>query len=331
MKFRNMVTVLDVDDILGGGKKAVARALNLLEEKGSSCYERNKALIDRLSRKARPERYVVGITGPPGVGKSTLVSRLVREYRSRGKTVGVIAVDPSSKRSGGALLGDRARISHDPDDEGIFIRSMATGSHMGGLAWRTRHCLTVLEAVYDVIVLETVGVGQSETEIDQVADSVAYIVQPGSGDILQFMKAGIMEIPHVIVVNKADQKVLAARAQSDLMVAKAYSQSALDGWELKVVMTSALEGWGQKELVDIIEDHRGFLTERGILEERRRQKRIGWVRMLFKERFGDFGLEVLGGEGNVDSLIARSDILNPLGSVEMLVEKVLRSKDLNHE
>ena len=317
-------------DVLRGEKRAIAGTLNLLEERGSSCFQRNKELIDKLSRNARSGRHVVGITGPPGVGKSTLVSRLVREYRSRGKTVGVIAVDASSKRSGGALLGDRARIAHDPDDEGLFIRSMATGSHLGGLAWRTRHCLTVFEAVYDIIIIETVGVGQSETEIDQVADTVAFIAQPGSGDVLQFIKAGIMEIPHVIVVNKSDQKALAARAKSDLMVAKAYSQSVLEGWELKIVMTSALEGWGQKELVDILEGHLGFLTERSMLEKLRRQNRIEWVSALFEKRFGDFGLEVLGGEENVRSLIERSDILNPLESVDMLAEKVLRSKDLNH-
>jgi putative protein kinase ArgK-like GTPase of G3E family len=139
-----------------------------------------------------------------------------------------------------------------------------------------------------------------------------------------------MEIPHVIAVNKSDQKALAARAKSDLMVAKAYSQSALEGWELKIVMTSALEGWGQKELVDILEGHLGFLTERGILEKLRHQNRIEWVSALFKKRFGDFGLEVLGGEENVRSLIERSDILNPLETVDILAEKVLRSKDLNH-
>lgn len=322
---------LGFGDLLRGEKREIAGTLNILEERGPSCFQRNKELIDRLSRNARSGRHVVGITGPPGVGKSTLLSRLVREYRSRGKTVGVIAVDPSSKRSGGALLGDRGRITHDPDDEGLFIRSMAAGLHLGGLASRTRHCLTVFEAVYDVIIIETVGVGQSETEIDQVADTVAFIAQPGSGDVLQFIKAGIMEIPHVIVVNKADQKVLAARAQSDLMVAGAYSQSILEGWELKIVMTSALEGWGQKELVDLLEGHLGFLMEKGILEKLRRQNRIAWVAALFKKRFGEFGLEILGGEEHVRRLIEHSDLLNPLACVDMLAEKVLRSKKLNRE
>ena len=312
----------NIEDVFRGEKKAVAHALNLLEDRRPASLEQNKALIEKLSNNARPSRHVIGITGPPGVGKSSLMTHIIREYRSRGKTVGVITVDPSSQRSGGALLGDRARIVHDPNDDGVFLRSMAAGSHMGGLAWRTRHCLTVFEAVYDIIIIETVGVGQSETEIDQVAGTVAFIVQPGSGDILQFMKAGIMEIPHVLVVNKADQKALAARARNDLMVARTYSQSALEGWELQLVMTSALEGWGHKELIDVLERHNMFLSEKGILETFRRRKRIEWVIMLFRERFGAFGFEVLGGEEKVRKMIARGDINNPLERLQALEKRV---------
>ncbi len=315
----------ETKSVTNGEKSAIARVLNLLEEKSASCFERNKELIDELSRNAKPERHIIGITGPPGAGKSTLVSRLVKEYRSRGKTVGVIAVDPSSRRSGGALLGDRARIAYDPRDRGVFIRSMAAGSHVGGLARRTRHCLTVFEAVYDIVIIETVGVGQSETEVGQIADTVAFIAQPGSGDVLQFIKAGIMEIPHVIVVNKADQKALAVKAHNDLMIAKAYSPPALEGWELEIVMASALEGWGQKELVDILEGHLEFLYARGILEELRRQHRVEWINILFRERFGSFGLEVLGGEEHVRSLIERSNILNPLEGLQMLEKRVFET------
>jgi len=318
-----------IGNVLRGDKRSIAEVLNLLEERGAACFERNKELIGRLSGSARPERHVIGITGPPGSGKSTLLSRLVGEYRARGKTVGVIAVDPSSRRSGGALLGDRARIAHDSDDQGLFIRSMAAGRHLGGLAWKTRHCLTVFEAVFDIVILETVGVGQSETEVGQVADTVAFVAQPGSGDVLQFIKAGIMEIPHVIVVNKADQKALAAKAHGDLMIAKAYSQSALGGWELNIVKTSAMEGWGHKELVDILEGHRRFLDEYGMLEDLRQRNRREWIYMLFKERFGDFGLEVLGGEMNVRRFIEHSDTINPLESLEILAEKVLPAKDFN--
>lgn len=317
---------MDVDDVLSGEKRAIAHVLNLLEERGPSCFDRNKALIGLLGCHARPGRHVVGITGPPGSGKSTLMSRLISEYRRRGKTVGVIAVDPSSRRSGGALLGDRARISHDSSDAGVFIRSMAAGTHLGGLAWKTRHCLTVFEAVYDIIILETVGVGQSETEVGHVADTVAFVAQPGSGDLLQFIKAGIMEIPHVIVVNKADQKALATRALSDLMIAKAFSQSALDGWELQIVKTSAMEGWGHGELVDFLETHQQFLMDHGLLGDLRRRNRIEWIRMLFKERFGDYGMEVLGGEAAVQHLIAFSDTTNPLDTLELLEKKVLSAK-----
>lgn len=314
---------IDIERVLQGDKRFIAGVLNMLEERGASCFERNKELIGLLGSHARPGRHVVGITGPPGSGKSTLMSRLISEYRLRGKTVGVIAVDPSSRRSGGALLGDRARIMHESSDEGLFIRSMAAGMHLGGLAWKTRHCLTVFEAVYDIIILETVGVGQSETEVGHVADSVAFVAQPGSGDLLQFIKAGIMEIPHVIVINKADQKALATRAMSDLMIAKAFSQSALDGWELQIIMTSAMEGWGQKELVDFLEAHQQFLIDNGLLGELRRRNRVEWIRMLFKERFGDYGMEVLGGEASVQRLIASSDTTNPLDSLEMLAKKVL--------
>lgn len=293
-------------------KKAIAETLNCLENRHGSRRDAVAGIIEELSLMARPERHVIGITGPPGVGKSTMMSRIVQEYRSSGRTVGVISVDPSSRVTGGALLGDRARIAYDPSDEGIFIRSMAAGTHLGGLAERTRYCLVVFEAVYDVIVIETVGVGQSETEIDLVADTVSFVVQPGSGDVLQFMKAGIMEIPHVVVVNKADQKMLAARARQDLMVARAYSQSLMNGWQLDVVMMSALEGWGHHELVGAFDRHRLHLVETGFLERRRRNSRIEWIMQLARERFGSFGIERLGGEEEVRNAVLRqSNVSNP--------------------
>ena len=148
--------------------------------------------------------HVVGVTGPPGVGKSTLLSALLREWRGRGRSVAVLAVDPSSKRSGGALLGDRARIEHDPADRDVFIRSMAAGERLGGLAPATRAAAQALANAFDVVVIETVGVGQSETDVAEAADTVAVVVQPGCGDALQFLKAGIMEVPDVLVVTKAD-------------------------------------------------------------------------------------------------------------------------------
>ena len=153
------------------------------------------------------------------MGKSTLLSALLREWRARGRTVAVLAVDPSSKRSGGALLGDRARIEHDPADRDVFIRSMAAGERLGGLAPATRAAAQALANAFDVVVIETVGVGQSETDVAEAADTVAVIVQPGSGDALQFLKAGIMEVPDVLVVTKADLGAPARRAEQDLRAA----------------------------------------------------------------------------------------------------------------
>ncbi len=185
--------------LAAGDRSAAPAALNLLETRTA------RAEAARLvSAAGEGGGHVVGVTGPPGVGKSTLLSALLREWRSRGRAVAVLAVDPSSKRSGGALLGDRARIEHDPADRDVFIRSMAAGERLGGLAPATRAAAQALSAAFDIVVIETVGVGQSETDVAEAAQTVVVVVQPGSGDALQFLKAGIMEVPDVLVVTKAD-------------------------------------------------------------------------------------------------------------------------------
>ncbi len=203
-----------------GDLSAAPAALNLLENRnrrdeiGALLAEVAPA---RLGGEARA--HVVGVTGPPGAGKSTLLSALARAWRAGGRTVAVLAVDPTSKRSGGALLGDRMRIDADPGDRGLFIRSTAAGERLGGLAPGTRTAAQALAAAFDVVVIETVGVGQSETEVAEAADTVAVVVQPGSGDVLQFLKAGIMEVPDVLVVTKADLGQVAQRARRDLHAA----------------------------------------------------------------------------------------------------------------
>ncbi|MFO7964917.1 MAG: methylmalonyl Co-A mutase-associated GTPase MeaB [Desulfobacterales bacterium] len=312
-----MNTAIDISDIRSGNKMAVARGLNLLENARPEAHGAAADLIEELSQHARESRHVIGITGPPGVGKSTLISRIIREYRSRGDTIGVISVDPSSKRSGGALLGDRARITYEPGDAGTFIRSMAAGGHLGGLAWRTRHCLTLFEAAFDVVVIETVGVGQSETEIEEVVDTVVFVVQPGSGDSLQFMKAGIMEIPHILVVNKSDQEELARKAVGDLKSVGAFGSRDRCGWVPRVITTSALNGWGQSELVSAMADHYRFLKT-GDLAGRRRQNRIFWIYLMYKERFGRFGVETLGGQARISDIIEGSDVGNPFDGLRKL-------------
>src|SRR5919199_2922585 len=189
-----------------GDRSAAPAALNLIEDRSPPGREQAAALLAEVSPSAlggEAPAHLIGVTGPPGAGKSSLLSALVDEWRGRGKTVAVLAVDPSSKRSGGALLGDRARIEHDPHDDGVLIRSTAAGTRLGGLAAPTREAAQALAAAYDMVVVETVGVGQSETDVEEVADTVVVVVQPASGDVLQFLKAGIMEGPDVLVVNKA--------------------------------------------------------------------------------------------------------------------------------
>ncbi len=198
---------------------AAPAALNLLESATTADREQAAALLREVSPQAlggEAPGHVIGITGPPGAGKSTLLSALLHAWRAQDRTVAMLAVDPSSRRSGGALLGDRARIEFDAADRGVLIRSTAAGERLGGLAWPTRAAAHALAAAFDVVVVETVGVGQAETEIVDVADTVAVVVQPGSGDALQFLKSGIMEIPDVLVVTKADLGQLAVRTRRDL-------------------------------------------------------------------------------------------------------------------
>ncbi len=203
--------------VLARERVAVAEALNLTEDRRAPSRAALADLLARLRVSGAMDRaHRIGITGPPGVGKSTLVSALVREIRrgAQAPTVGVLAVDPSSIRSGGALLGDRMRIAPDPGDAGVFVRSLATAGEMGGLARSVPLAVLVLSAAFDVTLVETVGIGQTETDVGNVVDGVAFVVQPGSGDALQFLKAGIMEVPDVLVVNKADQTELARRAMA---------------------------------------------------------------------------------------------------------------------
>jgi LAO/AO transport system kinase len=233
------------------------------------------------------------------VGKSTLIGALIRDYRSRGKTIGVIAVDPSSRRSGGSLLGDRARITFDPNDEAVFIRSTAAGGRLGGLAPATRAAAHALAAAFDIVVIETVGVGQSETEVAEVADTVAVIVQPGSGDVLQFLKSGIMEIPDVLVVTKADLGDIALRARRDLSAA----MRSL-GERTKVVAVSSIAPVsGIDELVAALDEHRSGLD----LAARRTAARRASALADFAAEHGERGVRELGGRRAAVDFLATQD------------------------
>ena len=288
-------------------KLAVAAALNLIEDRRRDAIPRIEALLAALGAARDPEfGHRVGLTGPPGVGKSTLTAALAREYRARSLSVGVLAVDPSSVRSGGALLGDRARMAFDPEDAGIFVRSLATAGEAGGLAQAANAGVEVLAAAYDRVLVETTGVGQSETDVEHVVDTVCLVIQPGSGDVLQFIKAGIMEIPDVIVVNKGDHGRLARRAAADLAGALDRLRSVGmgdegDSFKRPVLVTSARDLQGIVELVEALEGHRASLAGTA-LRERRARGELAWARALFARRYGEHGVVTLGGR---DALGAR--------------------------
>lgn len=277
-----------LQDIRAGGKLALARALARLEQ-APYAEDTLDLLSAAWSAKEAQACHVIGLTGPPGVGKSTLTNALIKTWRSNGKRVCVIAVDPSSKQSGGALLGDRTRIITDPEDPDIFVRSMAARDRLGGLAALTASAVALVRALFDIVLVETVGVGQSETEIADLADTVVFCIQPGSGDSLQFMKAGIMEIPDILVVTKADMGKNAERALSDVKGAITLSTDNASA----LVLVSAQSGTGLDQLCAAVDERWQDLTAgQGLAVHRRAQDQTN-VRIAIQERFGRQGVAVL--------------------------------------
>jgi LAO/AO transport system kinase len=277
--------------------------LNLVESRVSGAREQTRELLAAVAPGAlgtEAPAEIVAITGPPGVGKSSLLSRLVAEWRSRGRSVAVLAVDPSSRRSGGALLGDRARIERDPADAAVFIRSTAAAGRLGGLAPATRAAAEALAVAFDVVVIETVGVGQSETEVAEVADTVVVVVQPGAGDVLQFLKSGIMEIPDVLVVTKADLGPVADRTRADLRAA-VRSLGAADTEILAVSSIPPASGIG--ELVNALARHRDSLD----IIRRRVASRRTHALADFTAEHGERGLRALGGRREAERWLAEQD------------------------
>ena len=281
-----------LDALRTGGKAALARALAQLESAPDA--PATVALLDAAY--AEPQAHVVGMTGPPGVGKSTLMNALIGNWRGRERRVACIAVDPSSRRSGGALLGDRTRLSTDPEDQGIFVRSMAARDRLGGLAGLTVSSMVLMRALYDVVLIETVGVGQSETDVVGVADTVLFCVQPGSGDSLQFMKAGIAEIPHVVVVTKADMEKEARRARADVLGALSLGGAGDEsgGWEVPVLMVSSARRDGIDGLVEAIDGHAAFLNGENRLAAIRHTQAQAWLEEAVRERWGREGIRRAG-------------------------------------
>ncbi len=268
----------DLAELRSGGKPALAAALALVEERPGS--EAAVRLLEQAYR--APLGLVIGLTGPPGVGKSTLINDLIRRWRGKALRVGVIAVDPSSQRTGGALLGDRIRMRTDPHDDSVFVRSLAARGRLGGLAELTYPAVVLMRALFDRVLVESVGVGQSEAEISNVADRVVLCVQPGSGNSLQFMKAGIMEIPDIAVVTKADTGAAASRALADLKG----GLSLAAGSAIPCIAVSAATGEGMGAFVAELARQ----IETAALLARRHAQAESWLRAAIGHRFGEEGL-----------------------------------------
>ncbi len=258
-----------------GQPRAVARLISLVEDESPLLREVMTALTPHLGG-----AHVIGITGAPGVGKSTSTSALISVLRARGKRVAVLAVDPSSPFSGGALLGDRVRMGEHATDPGVYIRSMASRGHLGGLAWTTPQALAVLDAAgFDVVLVETVGVGQSEVEIVGAADTTVVLLAPGLGDGIQAAKAGILEIGDLYVVNKADRPE-AQNVRRDLFHMLSLTERREGAWKPPVLATSAQNGTGVEEVVDALESHLAWARESGALHRRRVARARGEVESL---------------------------------------------------
>ncbi|MBY8977582.1 methylmalonyl Co-A mutase-associated GTPase MeaB [Rhodobacteraceae bacterium NNCM2] len=275
----------NLQELKSGGKVALARALTALEARAEDADV--AALLDAAL--LAPRGIVLGLTGPPGVGKSTLIDALIGEIRSRGRTLGVIAVDPSSRRSRGALLGDRTRFRIDPEDDGVFVRSMAARERLGGVADITFPASVLMRALFDVVIVETVGVGQSEYSIADQADLVVLCAQPGSGDALQFMKAGVMEVPDLILVTKGDMESLARRTVTDLRGALSLVAGGVAATE--ILRCSAAKGEGLGEIVDWVDAR---IRQTGAdAPARRRAQALRWAEDHLADRFGQEGLAAL--------------------------------------
>ncbi|SDJ76595.1 methylmalonyl Co-A mutase-associated GTPase MeaB [Streptomyces indicus] len=299
-----------------GRPRAVARLISLVEGASPQLREVMAALAPLTGH-----AYVVGLTGSPGVGKSTSTSALVTAYRRAGKRVGVLAVDPSSPFSGGALLGDRIRMADHASDPGVYIRSMATRGHLGGLAWAAPQAIRVLDAAgCDVVLVETVGVGQSEVEIASQADTSVVLLAPGMGDGIQAAKAGILEIGDVYVVNKADRDGADATVRElNHMLGLGESRGPGD-WRPPIVKTVASRAEGVDEVVEALEKHRAWMEERGVLAERRTARAAREVETIavtaLRERIAD-----LRGDQRLSALADRvaSGALDPYAAADELV------------
>jgi GTPase len=305
-----------VAGVRAGERRALARAISLVEDGDARAYPLVREVYPETGRAA-----IVGVTGPPGVGKSSLIGALVRRIREAARTVGVVSVDPSSPFSRGALLGDRIRLADHFLDPGVYIRSMGTRGHLGGLAEATLQAVLLLDAAgKDVVFVETVGAGQSEVEVTGIADTVVLVLMPGSGDSVQALKAGIMEIPDVIAINKMEHpaaKTMLNEVRSIVALADPDQRPA-------VLLTEALTGENVVELWAAVEEHRATLEADGRLEERRRKNLAAEVFAVASSRASAHLRAAVVEDAGLRAVLAQVECreLDPLSAVQRILEEV---------
>lgn len=321
-----MINMIDdlIERMFKGDKRATARLITLVENDEEKAREIVKKIYSKTGR-----AYIIGITGPPGSGKSTLVDKLIKKARDEGNIVGVIAIDPTSPFTGGALLGDRIRMQRHSTDPGVFIRSMATRGSLGGLAKATNDAIKILDAYgCDVIFVETVGVGQIEVDIVKTADTVVLVTVPGLGDDIQAIKAGLMEIADIFVVNKADKEgAEATMFELELMLDLEKDKWQKSGWRPPVVSTIAFTNKGVDELWGAINEHREFLLNSGKIEEKRKFRVGEEIKAIVSskiarkigEKMGEDDIAVL------IEMIAKREI-DPYSAADLVLEKALGVK-----
>lgn len=311
-----------VSGVLAGNKRSIAKAITAIED----CTDQSPELIARLFPHTG-KAHVIGLTGAGGAGKSTLIEKIIRQYRGRGKTVGVVAVDPTSPFSGGAFLGDRIRMQELSTDEGVFIRSMASRNYLGGIARATKDAVKVLDAAgKNIVIVETVGAGQSEVEIIKVAQTIVVVHAPGLGDEIQAIKAGIMEIADIFVVNKADREN-ANKAVMDIQSGLQLN-SKHAAWKPPVLKTTATTGEGIRELVDKIEEHRCFLEDNvecrtALRKNRAEEEFIEAIR----EKAADAVVNELRRKGKLDELLQKilEKKIDPATAAQKVLKETLEN------
>jgi LAO/AO transport system kinase len=311
-----------------GERAALAEALNLLDDRRPPSRVKAAEFLCKLQDKKNSLRgHLIGMTGPPGAGKSTLTAALIDLWRQRGLRVGVLAVDPSSPISGGALLGDRLRMKTSAEDDGVFIRSLACRGEFGGLSAEVWPMSLVMLAAFDVVMIETVGVGQREIDISRMCDTTCFVAQPGSGDSVQFLKAGILEVPHVLVVNKEDMGAVARRTLSEM--GTALGRAHTDGnWEVPVLSASATAGTGIDNLAEALSQHREVLGVGDELQAHRQRYQAHWILKRLQDEFGSHGIAQLGGEAALLQQLAAQS-LSLFEQHETLRQNLLQPGD-NH-